>query len=376
MVKVSVLIPVYNASEFLHDSIPSVLNQTLTDIELICVNDGSKDNSLEILNEYANKDSRVKVIDKENGGCGSARNRALTEASGEYIYFFDPDDEIETDALKLAYDKALNNDSDMVIFKANIFDKNGVSNRQTFFYYDKTINKEKFDNLGFEDIKGYVLKGGYAPWSKLYKKEFIDAYDDFKFNLNLAFDDVPFHVKSMLRAKKLSFINKYLYHYRVDNVNSVNSTSSNGFDIFKIIDIVEEILKSENQFENFKKSFYAFQVSHILLYIISTDSSEYFNIAHQRFSRINKKYVEDNDYLSKRYDLVLKYNDFQEFKVDYELFTLKEEIKKLEKNYESLKNLNKKLKNENSKLKKENDLILSSTSWKITKPLRKLRNKK
>ena len=90
--KISVLIPVYNVSEFLHESIASLLNQTMKEIELICVNDGSKDNSLDILLEFSRQDARVRVIDKPNGGCGSARNRALDEASGDYIYFFDPDD--------------------------------------------------------------------------------------------------------------------------------------------------------------------------------------------------------------------------------------------------------------------------------------------
>ena len=98
MVKISVVIPVYNVAEFLEEAISSLLNQTFEDFELICVNDGSKDNSLDILNDFAKKDSRVVVIDKENGGCGSARNRALDEAKGEYIYFFDPDDYILPDA--------------------------------------------------------------------------------------------------------------------------------------------------------------------------------------------------------------------------------------------------------------------------------------
>ena len=87
--RISVLIPVYNASDFLNDSISGLLNQTFEDFELVCVNDGSKDNSLEILNDFAAKDGRVKVFDKPNGGCGSARNRALDEAKGDYIYFFD-----------------------------------------------------------------------------------------------------------------------------------------------------------------------------------------------------------------------------------------------------------------------------------------------
>lgn len=270
MVKISVIIPVYNASEFLDDAFDCLLNQTFTDFELVCVNDGSKDDSLEILNDYASKDSRVKVIDKPNGGCGSARNRGLEEASGDYIYFFDPDDILDKNTFELAYDSAVQNDSDMVIFKANIFDKNGISNRQTFFYYDRTIKKEKFNNITFEDIKGYVLKGGYAPWSKLYKKELLDSYDDFRFDIGIAFDDVPFHVKTMLRACHISYVNKILYWYRVDNSDSVNNTSSNGYDIFKIMDIVEGILKHENCFDDFKLEFDMFVIHHSTLYIENT----------------------------------------------------------------------------------------------------------
>ena len=109
MVKVSVIIPVYNAEEFLDESINSVLNQSLEDIELICVNDGSKDNSLEILNNFSKKDKRVKVFDKPNGGCGSARNKGLDNATGEFIYFFDPDDYILPNALEELYANAIIN---------------------------------------------------------------------------------------------------------------------------------------------------------------------------------------------------------------------------------------------------------------------------
>ena len=115
--KISVIIPVYNAEEFLEESITSVLNQTFKDIELVCVNDGSKDNSLEMLNNFAKKDSRVKVIDKPNGGCGSARNMSLDNATGEYVYFFDPDDYVLPDAFEKLYNNAISNNSDLVMFK-------------------------------------------------------------------------------------------------------------------------------------------------------------------------------------------------------------------------------------------------------------------
>ena len=353
--KISVLIPVYNASEFLHYSIPSILNQTFNDIELICVNDGSTDDSLNILNNFANQDSRIKVIDKKNGGCGSARNRALEEANGEYVYFFDPDDKIEYNTLELSYNSAIKNNSDMVIFKGNVFDKNGISNRQTFFYYDLTLDKDKYDNLYFEDIKQHVLWGGYAPWSKLYKKDFLDSYDDFKFDLGLAFDDVPFHVKSMVRAEKISFINEFLYHYKVDNENSVNSTASNGFDIFKIIDIVEGILKSENHFVELIDNFYRFKVNHILLYIISTDSSKYYQMARERFGEIDKKYLENNSNLYQKFQLVLSVEDYETFKKEYEILSLKQTKQELKNKIKNLKKQNKKLKKKIKKLKKESD---------------------
>lgn len=373
MVKISVLIPVYNAKDFLYDSIPSLLNQTFTDIELICVNDGSKDNSLEILNKFSKEDNRVKVIDKENGGCGSARNMALSEANGEYVYFFDPDDKLEENALELAYESAVNNDSDLVIFKANSFDKNGMINKTIFFNYTD-IKKEDYGNVPSEIIKPYALKRGYAPWSKLYKKEFLDAYDDFKFDLGLAFDDVPFHVKSILRSKNVSYINKVLYHYRVDNANSVNSTSSNGYDIFKIMDIVEDILKQENYFDDLKKDFYKFKVSHILIYIISTGSEEYFKMTKDEFSRINGDYLGKNTFIRRRFELVLESETLEEFKPKYEILLLDNEVKKYEKKIKKLQKDNSKLKKENKKLKKENNDILNSRSWKITKPLRKIRN--
>ena len=380
MVEISVLIPVYNAKDFLYDSITSLLNQTFEDFELICVNDGSKDNSLEILNEFASNDSRVKVFDKENGGCGSARNFALEKAAGKYIYFFDPDDDIENNSLEIAYNNAEKNNSDMVIFKANTFDKNGMNNYDISFDYT-AIKREEYDNVPFDSLKRYALIGGFAPWSKLYKKEFLDSYDDFKFDLGIAFDDVPFHVKSILRAKRVSYINKVLYHYRVDNANSVNSTASNGFDIFKILDIVENILKEENHFEDLKKVFYNFKVNHILIYILTTNSSEYFYMARDKFKEIDGSYLGENTYHRRRYDLVLSCETFEEFRPKYEVLVLENEIKtyknmiiKLEKDNSKLKNKNHQFKKEIKSLKKERKEILNSKSWKITKPLRKINN--
>ena len=116
MPKVSVIIPVYNVEKYLHQCLDSVANQTLKDIEIICVNDCSKDNSLDILNEYAKKDSRIKIINfEENKGPGVARNAALDIAQGEYIMFLDPDDWYELNACETAYNQIVENNNDIVV---------------------------------------------------------------------------------------------------------------------------------------------------------------------------------------------------------------------------------------------------------------------
>ena len=210
---------------------------------------------------------------------------------------------------------------------------------------------------------------------------FIVTDDDFRFNIGLAFDDVPFHVKTMLRAKRISFINKFLYHYKVDNVNSVNSTSSICYDIFKIIDIVKDILVNENRFEDLKREFYVFHVHHCLLYVISTNSADYYRTTRERFKEINRDCLKKNIYLRSYFDLVLECEDFEEFKPRYENLLLENKMKRYENqlnrlkdNYSKLKKENSQLKKENKELKKINEEIKNSKSFKVTKPLRKIKN--
>ena len=132
MAKVSVIIPVYNIEKYLKKCLDSVTNQTFSDIEIICVNDGSTDNSLSILEEYAKKDNRIKIINKENGGLSSAWNAGLNEVSSEYVTFVDGDDWIDTKTFKLAYEAMINNKVDYVCWGANIVPE----------YYDDKINEQ------------------------------------------------------------------------------------------------------------------------------------------------------------------------------------------------------------------------------------------
>ena len=128
-------------------------------------------------------------------------------------------------------------------------------------------NNVDFENFTFtyKDVKRHVLLSSFAPWTKFYKKDFLDKYGDFRFHTNVAFDDVPFHVQSMLRASKISYVPKFFYHYRLSNPNSVNNTASNAPDIIKIIDFVENFLKDNGYYDEFKEEFIIFKIVQLVL---------------------------------------------------------------------------------------------------------------
>ena len=341
-VKVSIVIPVYNASAFLDYSINSILNQTLKDIELVCVNDGSKDNSLEILKDFAQKDSRIHIIDQENGGCGAARNRGLDNVHGKYVYFFDPDDFLVPNALEELYNNAINNDSDLVLFKLAFWiEGQPIDYSQPYFDLDEYFIGVDFNNFTFNhnDIKRYVMNAkAFAPWFKLYRTDFLKAYDDFYFPVNLPFDDVPFHVKSLLRASRISFVPDFFYHYKIDNPNSVNSTSSNSIKIINIINIVEDFLRKDGFYEDFKKEFYTFKIYHTYIYFFrASDGEEFFQAVKKEYLRIKRDFFDQDEsnrsliepFLLTIYDNVIRSNSFEEYKLRYSNYNLNIKVNNL-----------------------------------------------
>ena len=167
--KISVIIPVYNAETYLLECLDSIVNQTLKDIEIICVNDGSTDNSLSILKEYASKDNRIKIIDKENEGQGYARKIGLDNATGEYILFCDNDDYYsELTAFEELYNYIEKVKVDVVIF--NFIES--YINR--FVYTKNSIHFPNKKNFTFIDIKDFFFSNRVVPWSKIYSKQFLN----------------------------------------------------------------------------------------------------------------------------------------------------------------------------------------------------------
>ena len=380
--KISVIVPVYNVEKYLTESLNSLLHQTFDDYDIICINDGSTDKSLDLLKDFSSKNDKIKIVNQENCGCGCARNRGLKEACGEYIYFFDPDDLIEKNTLEKLYHNAINNNSDIVLFKYGLIydNKNDNSNSKYDFEYEyPEINFEEH-SFTYHDINHYVLNSVFAPWLKLYKRTFLEKYEDIKFPTNLAFDDVLFHVKSILRAKSISYVPEILYHYRVNNPNSVNNTSKNAFDIFRICDIVEEFLVKNDYYEEFESEFIKFKIYQILYYIISSNSEYYFKYAQNEFNKIHIKDEYNLAYdIQNDFNLVLSSNNYEEYRVAKNAPLIYDK-----ENIDEIRVINKQLEQENKKIKEEyetlnlekNDYknkyntLLSSNSWKITKPLR------
>ena len=217
--KISVVIPVYNSEKYLSGCLDSVLNQSLKDIEIICINDGSTDNSLNILNEYASKDKRIKVITQANtgNGAGSARNKGLDAAKGEYVSFIDSDDYIEENFLQKMYEKAKEYDAD-VACSGVIKEKENESKIQLKFN-EISVSDNPDDNLKVSKSLPYPY-----PWNKIYKREFLVSYG-IRYAEGIYFEDLIFTPLVITKAEKLISVPDVFYHY-IERTNSVSTTNS------------------------------------------------------------------------------------------------------------------------------------------------------
>lgn len=209
MPKISVIIPVYNVEKYLCECLDSVINQTLQDIEIICINDGSKDGSLDILKEYAKNDNRIVLIDKENEGVGKTRNVGIDKASGEFVCFIDPDDIYPTqDILESLYVNAKEN---QVLICGGEFACFTNTNPQLTQNYTNTLSGYLFDSNQIICYKDYQFDYGYHRF--IYNREFLIRNNIYYPNYK-RFQDPPFFVKAMIIARYFYAIDKITYGYR------------------------------------------------------------------------------------------------------------------------------------------------------------------
>jgi len=228
MNKVSVIISVYNTAKYLRQCLDCVVNQTLRDIEIICVNDGSNDNSLDILNEYAARDKRIKVITKENEGLGaaSARNLGLTIATGQYISILDSDDFFELDMLEKMVQKAEETSADIVVCGGMEYNnRDGKKIKSPSILNEKVIPQKNV--FSYKDCPNNIfeLSKGYA-WNKLYRHWFLDKHN-IRFQRIKFTDDAYFTYAHMVLAEKITVVNEFFVYYRVNTGTSQSDGLSN-----------------------------------------------------------------------------------------------------------------------------------------------------
>lgn len=257
-VKVSVLVPIYNVEEYLGECLDSLINQTLKEIEIICINDGSTDASLKIIKEYAKKDDRIVIIDKKNSGYGDSMNMGLAKATGEYVGIVESDDFIDCDAFEMMYETASRNKVE--VLKSNYYNYFGE--------YDADLGSSALFRI---DETGRVINPREnraiflqqpSIWAAIYNREFIEKHNiKFLPSPGASYQDLGFNFKVWASATRAFFMERSFLHYRNDNSNS--SVKSSG-KIFAVKDEYEEIrkfLEANDCFEELKKEYYACKIS-------------------------------------------------------------------------------------------------------------------
>lgn len=253
MVKVSVVVPVYNAEKYIDRCINSIITQTLEDIEIILINDGSRDKSLEICKKYEYIDSRVRVIDKSNSGVSSSRNLGIDISTGEYITFIDSDDWIEPNMIENLYIKAKEYKGSIVIsnyFRNYINEQHIINLNIKDEYLEKNEIKEKliFPLIGkqYIDEKDNIL-GFRSPWAKLFRLDIIKEHKiRFKEELTI-YEDALFNIEFLSKVNKVIIDKNAYYHYFNNSNSTLNSYNENCWIINKnYIELVSEFLIQNN----------------------------------------------------------------------------------------------------------------------------------
>lgn len=305
--KVSIIIPFFNPDDLFKRCIESAINQSLGEIEIICVNDGSTDDSAKILQYYA-VDYPIRILNQKNQGAGVSRNNAIFESKGEYILFLDADDWIEQDTCEKLYAHAKKLDSDLVLFDVLWHLENNKSNRVSYFSKHSTID---FNNLTFscDFVKDKMMRGIYGViWSKFYKSSFIKQ-KNIRFPSHKIYNDIEFHFKSMMLANKISYFPKIFYHYTyVDKPSLQKSFKGGEYELcwFDVIMGIRNFLNESHLFEEFKEDF----LNYFIYYSQIKLEDIHDNYKQQLFIRI--KYFFES--------LNLNFNDFENFPFSHLVF--------------------------------------------------------
>lgn len=251
MVKVSVILPIYNVEKYLPKCLDSLIAQTLKDIEIICVNDESTDNSLKILEDYATNDNRINIINQKNVGPGISRNNGIMKARGEYIAFCDPDDWIEANAYEKLYNIAKDNNADLVehaiVVHEEIISKKERTKIKNNLYSNEILNVNQNPKV--------IFKGISAAWNKLCSAKLIKE-KNIKFSEGYCAEDQIFSISLKVFSNKIIYIDEPFYHYLHRKSSITHKKSAVNLSVPDFMEDVLKFLQKENIYKRVEKEFW------------------------------------------------------------------------------------------------------------------------
>ncbi len=258
--KISVIIPVYNCEQYIERCLDSVIEQNFDDYEIICINDGSEDKSLQILEKYQENYDFIRIISIRNSGQGHARNLGIANSCGDYLLFIDADDSLKYNCLKLMYQNAIDNSSDICVGEIERIYTYKPSLLERIFFHNKN-EKENFSSFLFEN-KNLINEILPSPVAKLIKKSYVNQ-NNIKFAENFIYEDLYFSQNLFVYNPKIVLCNKLVYSYFIRK----NSTMQNNYkinDMFKIIDKIVDLYKNEGIYDEFKS-----ELEYLIFYHLS-----------------------------------------------------------------------------------------------------------
>lgn len=254
--KVSIIVAAYNIENYIERCLQSIINQTLRNIEIIVVNDGSTDNTLDIIKKISRIDKRITIVNQQNKGLIETRKIGLRKARGEYVLFIDGDDWLELNTLELLYDNATVNKSDIVIYNA-------------FLSYDDM--KQKYnnvsDNLDKDDNIKNLLLSKILPniWSKFIKLEFIKS-NNVVFPSNISFgEDLATVLSLFIHNPQISILDEYLYHYYQRNNSITKNKNDKVLEVDRALTFIEDKLRENNIYIKYEKEFEDLVFHHLFI---------------------------------------------------------------------------------------------------------------
>lgn len=392
-IKVSVIIPVYNVEEFLNNTLSDITGQTLKEIEIICVDDGSTDGSCNIIKDWMKKDQRIQLIRQKNQYAGVARNNGLKQAHGKYVIFWDADDLFDSNALEVMYTQAEQEDADICICEARKYD----NEKERYIPSDAYLKEELLpDKQTFNkyDVPDHIFNlTNNVPWNKLYRREFI-LKNKLEYQAIKQANDTYFTIMALFLAERITYVKDVLIAYRINNKESLSGKASDT--VFCAYDswmYTKEHIEKYPDFEQVRLSFLNRALSGLYysLNIQSTFSAYeklYHKLTEDGFHELGlDKCAEEDIYMPWMYnDLKKMYisepGDFlvqksisrrvnnENGKIRRNILKkknagLKEEVKNLQADKKELQKANKKLNEKKEELQKEITTIKNTKAYKL-----------